>query len=582
VRSLIYLLPYFKPYKRIIFWGILSVLGSNISANTIPVLLMEAVNVLTGDAHGRPLWHYSVMILIAAGFSAICRYYIRQTLIVMSRLIEYDLRQKLWDHVQNLPMREFQQASTGDLMARLTNDVNAVRSVLGPVVMYGIDNLSNLIFMLAIMFWLNPVLTGWSLLPLPLLSLAVYGIGRGIHVRFTAIQECFSKLTARAQQNAAGVRVLRAYGREEHEVAAFGALSLEYQQRQLALTRMQALFRPLLGLLYGCSLLVTLWVGGRMIIEDKLAMGVLVAFMVYLEMLIWPMISIGWITNIAQQGAASMKRLQALLSKPREERLAPAGSPPLAPVRGDLRFEGVTVRHTPDGPEVLREVTLDIPAGTTCAIVGRTGAGKSTLLGLVPGFLRPTQGKITLDGRDLREWPLAQLRGALAMAPQTAFLFSDTLADNLAFGRDNATPANILEAAERAQLTQDLAQLPDGLDTLVGERGITLSGGQKQRACLARALLAEAPILILDDCFSALDTQTEERIREGLKARRGQSSTLIVSHRLSSVQHADQIVVLEGGRIVERGTHAQLAAGTGWYADTWRKQQLETELDTLS
>ena len=583
MRSLLTLRKYFVRYRWRLLAGALFILGSNACAVVVPMVMKDAVDTLTGDhPGGRPLGHAALLIVGLAVASGVCRFHIRQTLVVLSRLIEYDLRQDLWQHVLRLPLAFFRRQSTGDVMAKLTNDVNAVRSFLGPVVMYALDSSVIAVFVLSVMCHFSPLLALCCLLPMPLLSLVVYLLSARVHTQFTTIQESFSALTTRVQQNFAGIRVVKAYGREGGEGTALARASGEYRDLQLGLARLQAWYRPVFTMVYGLSVTMVLGVGGWMVIHDRLSMGALVAFLVYVEQLTWPTIAFGWIVNMAQQGAASMKRLNALFAETPEPA---AGSPARAGVTrltGALEFRDVGLRYASDRPWVLRHINLTIPAGQTWAIVGRTGAGKTTLVSLIPRLYDCSEGAVLVDGMDVRELPLPLLRRHIGMTPQLAFLFSDTIATNLAFGLTAADAGAIAAAAETSRLANDRASFPDGYDTLLGERGLTLSGGQKQRACLARALLIDPVILILDDAFSAVDTQTEEQVLRGLREARRGRTTLLISHRISTVQDADGIVVLDDGGVAEQGTHAALVARGGRYAAMHHQQQLERELETLS
>ena len=580
------LLPYFVRHRRALALGFVCILATTAIQLLGPWILKHAVDDLTtGVTRAKLLW-YAALLFGVALVGGVFRFLMRQLVIGVSRHMEYDLRNAFFRHLQRLPPSFYQQRRTGDLMSRATNDLNAVRMMAGPSVMYATQ--TTLVFAVAIvlMVSIDPWLTLIALVPLPLVSVAVKMFGSAIHRRFEAIQAQLSEMSAVAQENLSGVRVVRAYGQEAAELAKFQAANREYIDRNRGLIRLQGAFYPSLTLLLGLGALLVLWQGARHVIAGRISLGDLVAFNAYLVMLAWPMIAFGWVTNMLQRGTASWKRMQEVLDE------VPAITDPVQPVRLDPKSIAGTVelRHLTfafDDRIVLDDVSLTVDAGSTVAIVGATGSGKTTLLSLLPRLLDPPPGTVWLDGVDITRLPLATLREAIAMAPQEPFLFSDTIEANIAFAPEIAglppEPRRVAveSAAAAARLDKDLRDFPQGYDTRVGERGITLSGGQKQRTSLARALVTEPRVLILDDALSAVDTYTEDEILHHLRAVRRGRTCLIVSHRVSTVRDADLIVVLDRGRIVERGTHDALVAHGGAYAELHRRQLLEDELTAI-
>ena len=539
----------------------------------MPGIVRRAIEELgAGVTQGRLFRLASLIVLLAVG-DAIALFLTRRILIGASRDIEYEMRQDLFDHLLRLPPTWYRKNRVGDLMSRAVNDLSAVRMLLGPGIMQAANTLFVGIVALVLMYSVSPALTLVALAVFPIIAIATKVMGQATHKRFTAIQEFFSEISAEAQENFSGVRLVRAFAREKSEEARFETNNLEFMKRNLGLARLNALFFPLLQFLVGVGFALTLWAGGRFILAGKLSVARYVEFNLYMLELIWPAIALGWVVNLGQRGAASWNRMVDLwdavplpLEEDTGERLG-----------GDVEFRDLSFAHG-ERP-ILKGVTFRVAQGTTVAIVGRTGAGKSTVLNLLMRLDDPPKGTVLIGGRELTGIPLPVLRRNVASVPQETFLFSDTLANNVAFGRPDASRLEIERAVQAAGLAPDVARFPKGLDTIVGERGITLSGGQKQRTALARALLTNAPILVLDDAFSSVDTETEAKILEGLKGAAGGRTVFLVSHRLSTLQNADVAAVLEGGRVVETGTHAELLAKGGVYAAIAERQRLAEEME---
>ena len=573
---------YFIRYKTKIFWGILFILISNAFSTYIPIVIKDAINDLNNSLIQQTLIKYGLLISGSSLVAGVFRFLIRQTIIVVSREIEFDLRQDFWAHIQRLPIRYFQNNSTGNIMAHATNDINAVRMFIGPAVMYTIDTGIRFIIVLWIMLSIDVSVTLYSLLPLPFLSFMIYLISKKVHARFTAIQEKFSELTTKAQENYSGMRVIKSYVREESEIDQFAMLSKEYLHRNMKLAKIQALFQPILFLITGLSIIIVIWVGGLEVINKKLMLGDITALIIYLGMLIWPIIAFGWVISIIQQAEASMKRLNNILAEPYEIVETAETDYSLKDLRGKISFKNVSFRYKEHLPKVLDNINLEIPIGTTLAIMGLTGAGKTTLINLLPRLYDVTDGEIFLDDKPINTIPLATLRRQIGLVQQETFLFSDSIAKNLCYGLKEDNLEKMMEASRIAQFDKDVKDFPNGYETIIGERGITLSGGQKQRATIARSLVIDPKILILDDSFSAVDTHTEEEILKNLKTFMKERTSIIISHRISTVKDADKIVVLDKGTIAEEGTHDELLALNKLYADIYYKQLLEKEIEEFN
>jgi ATP-binding cassette subfamily B protein len=586
------ILPYYRPYRRGLVLGMALVVVAQGFGLLGPYLIKLAIDALSDpDVTAARIARYAALIVGTAVLGGVGRYGMRDLMNGISRRIEVDLRNDFFRHLLRLDASFYDRVRTGDLMSRATNDTLAVRQAVGPAVMYTVNTLVGFVVALGFMLHLSPRLTLYMMMPMALLPPVVIGFGRTIHRRFERIQEQYSTLSTMVQENLTGVRIVRAYLREQEQARQFDALNAEYRDRNMALARASGLLHPLLGALTGVALVIVLWFGGREVIQGRMSAGDYVAFFFYLGFLVWPMIALGQVVNLFQRGAASMARLDEILhTKPvLDVPVAPAS---VGRARGEIEFCGVSFRYPGTERWVLQGVSFAASPGQTVAVVGPTGSGKSTLVALIPRLYDPVHGEVLLDGTPLRDFDPVSLRRVMGVVPQDPFLFSDTILENIGLGVARAAPplprphpadrdvdGVIVAAAGVAQLHESIVGFPAGYGTLLGERGINLSGGQKQRATLARALARDPRVLILDDALSAVDTQTEARILTDLRhVMRGRTS-FIISHRVSAVMHADQILVLDDGRIVERGRHAELVALGGTYARLLRRQMLEQDLE---
>ncbi len=608
--------PYIARYKGGMTLGMLILLGMGLVGNAVPLLIGTITDSLSGSPLAKalssgivrpvvgpllPFYHpssrltlevFCLALVAVVILKGILSYWTRWILIGVSREIEYDLRNDLLTSLLRMEPEFYVRNRTGELMSRCTNDLNNVRMVLGPGIMYSATTLVTMVLAIILMIKLSPVLTLWVLLPVPVVAVVTQRFGKAMHVLYEKIQEMLAVLSARAQENLAGVRVIRAYAQEDAERANFDAPNREYVARNIKLVRLLSMFMPSLTSLIGTTFIIVLWQGGRLVMLHRISIGTLFAFYAYMVQLIWPMVALGWVTNILQRGAASMGRLNYILTA--QPKINDEAALPLAgtQIRGEIEFRNLSFAYptqpSGNGAEasngqnhtaVLRDINLRVPAGSTLAVVGPTGSGKSTLAALVARLWEAPEGTLFLDGRPIREWPLEQVHHAIGFVPQDTFLFSETIRENIAFGAPGASDENVTHAASVASIYNEIEEFPQKFGTMVGERGITLSGGQKQRTALARAVIRDPRILVLDDSLSSVDTDTEEKILRRLQDVMRARTTILISHRCSTVKHADQIVVLRDGRIVERGTHGELLQLGGYYNDLYQKQLLEEELE---
>ncbi|HEX6771696.1 MAG TPA: ABC transporter ATP-binding protein [Acidobacteriaceae bacterium] len=582
-RNLKPLVPYLKRYRRGFFWGGVSVVLSNAIWILLPQVLRAAIDALNHGVTRQKILLYGGLIVAVSLAKGIFLFLTRWILIGISRDIEFDLRNDLFRQLEKQPAGYYAEHRTGDIMARMTNDLNAVRMLLGPAIMYSANTV---LFSIGAVFFLlriSPFLTLVALVPLPLASVLVQTMGRKIHERFERIQAMFSEISAQAQENFSGARLVRAFAQEEPQIASFEAANRENVRRGLRLVQLMGMLWPTLEFILGLSLAITLLVGGHEVLTHRITVGEFVAFNTYMIMLTWPVIALGWVVNLVQRGTASVIRIDELMKeKPAiDDAAADISLGPETRLRGKIDFRDLSFAYTDtEGKpvEVLHDINLEIPAGTSLALVGPTGSGKSTLVGLIARLYEAAPGMVLIDDRPVREYPLATLRANIGFVPQETFLFTESIRENIAFGAPAATRDDVLRAAEAAHIRREFEEFPHGLDTAVGERGITLSGGQKQRTAIARAVVRDPAILILDDALASVDTYTEETILRQLREVMRDRTTIFISHRISTVRHADRIAVLVNGRIAELGTHEELLSLGHFYAGLYEKQLLEEEL----
>ncbi|WP_353073819.1 ABC transporter ATP-binding protein [Tunturiibacter gelidoferens] len=577
------LVPYLRRYWKNLAWGGVAVILYNAIKVLIPIVIGHAIDDMQHGITEAKVVHHTLRLLLIAVLSAIFLYITRQVIIGASREIEFDLRNDLFSNLERQAPSFYHTTRTGDIMARTTNDLNAVRQLLGPAIMYSANTIVFTAAALPFMYRISPKLTFFAFVPLPMASVLVQYFGNRIHRRFERIQAMFSDISAKAQENFSGARLIRAFAQEDAEIDSFETANLEYIKRSLHLVRLMAMLWPTLEFVLGLSLMITLLVGGHEVVSHHISVGQFTSFNVYMVQLTWPMIAVGWVVNLFQRGTASVVRIDELLKQ--QPAITDQDVTPqqvhrfenAEEIAGEIEFRNLTFAY-PDAPAVLKNINLRIPAGSSLAIVGPTGSGKSTLVGLIPRLHDAAPGMVLVDGEPIRSYPLADIRRQIGFVPQETFLFSDTIRQNIAFGRPDASEEQVQDAASIAHIGNEILEFPKGFETMVGERGITLSGGQKQRTAIARAVIREPRILILDDALASVDTYTEERILNGLRQGMGTRTTVFISHRISTARNADLIAVLVAGRIAELGTHEELIARNGYYTSLFEKQRLEEEL----
>ena len=570
--------PYLARYKKRFVVGFITLLITQAVGIVIPLIIKSGIDGLSNGVTHRRLLFFGGLLVGAALIKAFFQFWMRWILIGISRDVEYDLRNDLFSHLMLLSPRYYTVTRTGDLMSKLTNDLNAVRNMVGPGIMYSANTLVVGIATIGLMLHLDWRLTLLTLIPLPLASVAVKFFGQRIHDRFEKIQAMYSVVTEKVRENLAGVRVIRAFCQEAAESAQFDKMNQEFVEKNKRLIWITSFLWPALTLLFAIAFMLIMVVGGHHVISGLITVGTFTAFNIYLTYLIWPIIALGWVTNLVQRGLASLVRLNTIFTAQPEIDDREVHEHGLTVLKGGIEFRGLTFGY--NGKKILKNINLRIPAGKTVAVVGATGSGKSTLASLIPRLYdAPEAGMVLLDGVPIRQIPLQTLRRHIGFVPQETFLFSDTLRENIKFGAAAASDAEVTRAAEISNILPDVLDFPKGFDTLVGERGLTLSGGQKQRTAISRAVIRNPRILILDDALSSVDTYTEETILNQLTGMMAGRTTLLISHRVSTIQNADEIVVLRDGEIVERGTHAQLLALNGAYTELYNKQLIEEELE---
>lgn len=582
MRDLIPLIPYLKKYKSKIFLGFLFVSVSIFLQSMYPLVIGNAIDDLINRTDEGLLLKYSLLsigIILSGGFFL---FLTRRTIIVASREIENDLRYDFFAYLQKLPKNFYNEKTTGDLMAHATNDINNVRNFLGPGIMYSIQTILRTVITLIILFSINAEITVLALIPLPFISYLVYTVMKRTYGRSMKVQEAFSAMTTKVQENFAGIRVIKSYVREKFEIEQFNKISADYQKKNLSLARMQAYSFPMMFLLTGLSIIIVIYFGGMKVINGTFTVGNIAEFVVYLGQLTFPMIAFGWVISLVQRAAPAMKRLNTIMTTVPE--IKDTEKPDITlnseSIKGEIEFKKVTFRYPKTEIDILKKIDLRIPPGSTLGIIGYTGSGKSTLINLIPRVFDITDGEILIDGTDIRKIPLNELRESVGIVPQESFLFSDTIANNIAYTGE-FDEEKISDVSKKAGLYKDVNLFPEKFRTILGERGITLSGGQKQRTAIARAMYKEPKILILDDSLSAVDTNTEAEILKELKGVMKGKTSIIISHRISTLQNADNIIVLDGGIIKEQGPHDDLIKLEGIYYNIYMKQLLEEEIKEI-
>jgi ATP-binding cassette subfamily B protein len=591
--------PYFKQYRYLIWPGLIFCVISAVLSVIVPMQVRYAVDAIprmvahyelfkgtpaVNIVYGEAMWGlfvFGMVILVISTLSGLFLFLMRQTLIVASRHIEYELRNSLFEQLQRLSPAWYINNPTGDVMTRLTNDIEQVRQYVGPAIMYAARSIVLIIVALVTMLAISPSLTAYSLIPMPILGVTIFFMAKIVHSRSEAIQKQYSVLTSRAQEAFSGIRVLKAYARESYESKQFNEESLKYNQRNMDLVKVESLFRPIFVVLIGMAVIIVVWAGGYQYAQGRITVGNIAEFIIYVTIMTWPVASFGVVINMMQRARASMKRLNAILDQEPDIKDTDITDASIQKIRGAISFKDVSFRYKENDPLALDHVSFKIEAGKTLAIVGRTGSGKTTLSELILRLYDANSGSVMIDGHDIRTIPLDTLRQSASYVSQDVFLFSDSLANNIAFGKPEAEDEIIRKAAHEADLLENIEGFEEGFETMVGERGIALSGGQKQRTSIARALIREPNILILDDALSAVDTETEATILGSLRQHYGKRTVVIVSHRISAVQDADLILVMDEGRITQSGTHDELLGLGGLYADLYTKQLLEEEIAAI-
>lgn len=577
-NSLSRLFPYLQRHWRRLLLGFVSIILTNAFLMAGPKVMGRAVDSLSESVTQERLLYYAALLVGLTLVEGIFRFSSRWLFIGVSRDIEYALRGDVLAHLARLPMVFYRSNRTGELMSRATNDLSNVRMLLGPGIMYSTNTAVTAIVAVGFMLAISWKLTLLALMPMPLVSLGVRYFGRRINALTEQAQERLADVSARVQESLAGVRVVKAFVQEQREIAEFQTLNASLVERNNRVIRLTSMFYPSMQFFIGVSVVLVLWYGGMQVMDNAIGLGDLVAFLFYLGTLAWPMIALGWVVNLLERGRASMQRLNYILDSPVPEENRAVTEPPRSPVPGAPRIEFRGLDFSYNGKPVLRNINLRIDKGKTVAIVGATGSGKTTLVQLIPRLYEPPPNTLFIDGVAVEDIPLEKLRRSIGFIPQDTFLFGETIRENIAFGVDNASDAEVERAAEVSKISADIEEFPRGFETMVGERGITLSGGQKQRTAISRAVIRDPEILILDDALSSVDTETEERILHDLKQVMKGRTSLLISHRVSTVKEADEIVVLDRGGIVERGSHDELLASGGYYAELYQRQLLEEEL----
>lgn len=575
------LLPYLISYKKKLLLGFTVIVLGAVFTNLIPFIISRAIDSIREHVEFTNLVNYALLTMGFAMLSGIFLYFTRQTIIIVSREIENDLRNDFVKKVKEQDLQYFHFHPTGEIMALATNDISAVRNFLGPGIMYSSETVINFLMAIGLMFSLNVHLTVIAVIPIPLISYFVYRVGKSINHKFEKVQSQFSDLTTRAQENLAGIKVVKSYVREKSEYEIFERTSKEYQVKNMSLAKVQSFSFPMMFLLTGISVVIVLYFGGNMVIDGILTIGELTAFIIYLGLLTWPIIAFGWIINLTQRANASMMRLCRVFDAEPDINDTSDTDKSVTSINGEIEFRNVSFKYSSEFPLVLKNINLKINNGETIGVIGHTGSGKSSTVNLIPRLFDAVEGNILIDGIDIRKIPLNVLRSSIGYVPQETFLFSDSIENNISYGDEKLDKENIINSAKISQLYNDIDVLPKRFDTILGERGINLSGGQKQRASIARALAINPKILILDDAFSAVDTYTEEEILTGLKDVMKDRTTILISHRVSTLKNTDRIIVMKDGQIAETGTHESLIQQEGIYADIYFKQLLEQELEKL-